>query len=105
MNCRILKKINKATKNRLKKLHLNEGDTVIARVDMDAYDPHDLYELFNVMSLMAEARGCHLWIMPKKVDVEKLTEKEVEALKSMIKEWESFNSKERPDNEFIGGII
>lgn len=103
MNRRILKKMNKATKNRLKKLHLNEGDTVVAKVDMNAYDPHDLYELFNVMNPIAKARGCHLWIMPKEVDVEKLTEAEVEVLKSMIKEWESLNSEEHPDNEFIGG--
>lgn len=103
MNRRIQKKMNKATKNRLKKLHLNEGDTVIARVDMDAYDPHDLYELFNVMSPIAKARGCHLWVMPKEVDVDKLTEKEVETLKNMIEEWESLNSEECPDNEFIGG--
>jgi len=103
MNRRILKKMNKATKNRLKKLRLNEGDTVIARVDMDAYDPHDLYELFNVMNPIAKSRGCHLWIMPKDVDVDKLTEKEVEVLKKMIEEWENLNSDERPDNEFIGG--
>lgn len=103
MNRRILKKMNKATKNRLKKLHLNEGDTVIARVDMDAYDPHDLYELFNVMNPIAKARDCHLWIMPKDVDVNKLTEKEVEALKKMIEEWENLNSDEYSDNEFIGG--
>ena len=103
MNRRIQKKMNKATKNRLKKLYLNEGDTVIARVDMDAYDPHDLYELFNVMNPIAKAGGCHLWVMPKEVDVDKLTEKEVEALKNMIEEWESLNSEERSDNEFIGG--
>lgn len=103
MNRRILKKMNKATKNRLKKLHLNEGDTVIARIDMDAYDPHDLYELFNVMNPIAKARGCNLWIMPKDVNVDKLTEKEVEVLKKMIEEWESLNSDERSDNEFIGG--
>lgn len=96
MNRRILKKMNKATKNHLKKLHLNEGDTVVAKVDMNAYDPHDLYELFNVMNPIAKARGCHLWIMPKEVDVEKLTEAEVEVLKKMIEEWESFNSEERP---------
>lgn len=103
MNRRILKKMNKATKNRLKKLRLCEGDTVIARVDMDAYDPHDLYELFNVMNPIAKARGCHLWVMPKEVDVDKLTEGEVEVLKKMIEEWENLNSDERPDNEFIGG--
>lgn len=103
MNRRIQKKMNKATKNRLKKLRLNEGDTVVARVDMDAYDPHDLYELFNVMNPIAKARGCHLWVMPKEVDVDKLTKEEVEALKNMIEEWESLNSEERPDNEFIGG--
>lgn len=103
MNRRILKKMNKATKNRLKKLHLNEEDTVIARIDIDAYDPHDLYELFNVMNPIAKARGCHLWVIPKEVDVDKLTEGEVEVLKKMIEEWESLNSDERPDNEFIGG--
>lgn len=103
MNRRILKKMNKATKNRLKKLHLCEGDTVIVRVDMDAYDPHDLYELFNVMNPIVKASGCHLWVMPKEVDVEKLTEGEVEVLKKMIEEWENLNSDERPDNEFIGG--
>lgn len=103
MNRRILKKMNKATKNRLKKLRLNEGDTVIARIDMKAYDPHDLYELFNVMNPIAKAKGCHLWIMPKEIDVEKLTEREVEVLKKMIEEWESLNSDERPDNEFIEG--
>lgn len=103
MNRRILKKMNKATKNRLKKLPLNEGDTIVARVDMDAYDPHDLYELFNIMNRMAKARGCHLWVVPKEIDIDKLTEEEVEVLKSMIKEWESLNSEERPDNEFIGG--
>lgn len=70
---------------------------------MDAYDPHDLYELFNVMNPIAKARGYHLWIMPKDVDVNKLTEKEVEVLKKMIEEWENLNSDERPDNEFIGG--
>lgn len=103
MNRRILKKMNRATKNRLKKLRLNEGDTVVARVDIDAYDPHDLYELFNVMNPIAKARGCHLWVMPKEVDVDKLTEGEVETLKKMIEEWEGLNSEERPDNEFIGG--
>lgn len=103
MNRRILKKMNKATKNRLKKLRLCEGDTVIARVDMDAYNPHDLYELFNVMSPIAKARGCYFWVMPKEVDVDKLTKEEVEALRNMIKEWESLNSEECPDNEFIGG--
>ena len=103
MNRRILKKMNKATKNRLKKLRLNEGDTIVARVDMDAYDPHDLYELFNIMNPMAKARGCHLWVVPKDIDIDTLTEKEVEVLKGMIKDWESLNSEERPDNEFIGG--
>lgn len=103
MNCRILKKMNKATKNCLKKLRLNEGDIVIARVDMDAYDPHDLYELFNTINPITKARGCHLWVMPKEVDVKKLTETEVEVLKKMIEEWESLNSDECPDNEFIGG--
>ena len=103
MNRRILKKMNKATKNHLKKLHLNEGDTVIARVDIDAYDPHDLYELFNAMNPIAKARGCHLWVMPKEVNVDKLTEGEVEVLKKMIEEWESLNSDEYSDNEFIGG--
>lgn len=103
MNRRIQKKMNKATKNRLKKLCLHEGDTVIAKVDMDAYDPHDLYELFNIMNPIAKARGCHLWIMPKEVDVEKLTEEEIEIFKSIIKEWESLNSEEHPDNEFMGG--
>lgn len=103
MNRRILKKMNKATKNRLKKLHLNEGDTVIARVDIDAYDPYDLYELFNVMNPIAKTRGCHLWVMPKEVNVDKLTEREVEVLKKMIEEWESLNLDECPDNEFIGG--
>lgn len=103
MNRRILKKMNKATKNRLKKLHLNEEDTVIARVDTDAYDPHDLYELFNVMNPIAKAMNCHLLVMPKEVNVDKLTEREVEVLKKMIEEWESLNSDGRPDNEFIGG--
>lgn len=103
MNRRIQKKMNKATKNHLKKLYLREGDTVVARVDMDAYDPYDLYELFNAMNPIAKARGCHLWVMPKEIDIEKLTEEKVEVLKSMIKEWESLNSEERPDNEFIGG--
>lgn len=103
MNCRILKKMNKATKNRFKKLRLNEGDIVIARVDMDAYDLHDLCELFNTINQITKARGCHLWVMPKEVDVKKLTETEVEVLKKMIEEWESLNSDECPDNEFIGG--
>ncbi len=103
MNCRILKKMNKATKNCLKKLHLNEGDTVIARVDMDVYDPHDLYELFNTINPIAKARGCHLWVMPKEVDVKKLTKAEVEMFKNMIEEWESLSSKECPNNEIIEG--
>lgn len=102
MNCRILKKMNKATKNCLKKLHLNERDTVIARVDMDVYDPHDLYELFNTINPIVKARGCHLWVMPKEVDVKKLTETEVEMLKNIIKEWESLNSEEHPNNELVG---
>lgn len=103
MNRRKLKKMNKATKNRLKKLCLHEGDTVIAKVDMDAYDPHELYELFNTISPMAKARNCYLWIMPKEINVEKLTEKEVEVFKNMIEVWERLHLKECSDNKSIGG--
>lgn len=95
--------MNKATKNRLKKLCLHEGDTIVMRVDKDVYDPHDLYELFNTMNPIAKAKGCHFWIMPKEVDVKKMTKAEVEMFKNMIEEWESLNSKECPDNEIIGG--
>ena len=95
MNRRILKKMNKATKNRLKKLCLHEGDTIVAKVDMDVYDPHDMYELFNIMNPMAKARGCHLWLIPKEIELEKLTEKEVEVFKNIIEEWENLHSKER----------
>ena len=40
--------------------------------------------------------------MPKEVDVKKLTETEVEMLKNIIKEWESLNSEEHPNNELVG---
>lgn len=102
MKCRIQKKMNKATKNRLKKLCLCEGDTIIAKIDMDVYDPHDMYELFNIMNPMAKARGCHLWLIPKEIDIEKLTEKEVEVFKNIIEEWENLHSKEHFDNKSIG---
>lgn len=102
MNRRIQKKMNKATKNHLKKLYLHEGDIIVMMVDMDVYDPHDLYELFNTMNPIAKAKGCHLWIMPKEVDIKKMKEAEVKMLKNMIEEWESLNSEERPNNELIG---
>ena len=103
MKRRIQKKMNKATKNRLKKLCLRKGDTIVAKVDMDVYDPHDMYELFNIMNPMAKARGCHLWLIPKEIDIEKLTEKEVEAFKNIIGEWENLHLKEHSDNKSIGG--
>lgn len=87
MNKRIKKKKAKIAKNELKSLHLAEGDTIIVKVDMDEYDPSEMYELFSVLSPIAKAKGCDCWLIPKPLDVEKLDERRVKQFERIIEKW------------------
>lgn len=102
MNKRIRKKKTKITKNELKSLHLVKGDTIIVKVDMDEYDPSEMYDLFSVLSPIAKAKGCDCWLIPKPLDVEKLDERRVKQLEKIVEEWYTLHDEIDYD-KFEGG--
>lgn len=101
MNKRIRKKKTKITKNELKNLHLIKGDTIIVKVDMNEYDPSEMYDLFSVLSPIAKAKGCDCWLIPNLLDVEKLDKRRVKQLERMVEEWYTLHD-EIGYNEFEG---
>lgn len=91
MNKRIKKKIQKSLNYRVKtgKLHLTPGDTVIVKVDTMGEDYDLLCITFDAINNLAESHGCDCLLMTKEVDIDLLSEMEINGMKEVISKWEN----------------
>lgn len=91
MNKRIKKKIQKSLNYRVKtgKLHLTPGDTIIVKVDTMGEDYDLLCITFDAINNFAESHGCDCLLMTKEVDIDLLSEMEINGMKEVISKWEN----------------
>lgn len=91
MNKRIKKKIQKSLNYRVKtgKLYLTPGDTVIVKVDTMGEDYDLLCITFDAINNFAESHGCDCLLMTKEVDIDLLSEMEINGMKEVISKWEN----------------
>lgn len=91
MNKRIKKKIQKSLNYRVKtgKLHLTPGDTVIVKVDTMEEDYDLIRIMFDAINNFAESHGCDCLLMAKEIDIDLLSEMEINGMKEVISKWEN----------------
>lgn len=95
MNKRIKKKMQKSLNYRIKtgKLHLTSGDTVIVKVDTMEEDYNLICIMFNTINEFVKSHGCDCLLTAKWVDVDLLSEREINRMKEVISEWEGKNKR------------
>lgn len=95
MNKRIKKKIQKSLNYRVKtgKLRLTPGDTVIVKVDTMEEDFNLICIMFNTIDEFAKSHGCDCLLTAKEVDVNLLSEREINRMKEVISKWEDKNRR------------
>lgn len=93
MNKRIRKKTQKSLNHRIKtgKLRLTPGDTVIVKVDTMEEDYDLIRIMFDTINEFAKSHGCDCLLTAKWVDIDLLSEEQINWMKEIINKWETTN--------------